>query len=188
MNALIARVGQVFLVVTLMGMFLLGAVPLSAQAILITVGQNKVGTLADAPLQYSLSIETPQSIEVQVLGISAGLAPTFRIFDLSGMIVAEVRNTAGATIVEGSASLSSPGDYIIEVSSANATGGQFLISVQAGEFLMPSLVLGENQVGMIAGGEQPGTVQPIRARAAECESASTGDHAGVRARLPCVRC
>lgn len=154
MNAAINGIPRRFLrlwlvVVSLISTLLLGTTLVSAQTtpIPITVGQNQAGTLADTSVQYSLNVETPQSIEVQVLGISSGLAPRFRILDPNGILLMEAANSAGVTIVEGAVHLTSPGAYLIEVSSANNTPGDFLISVQPGAPLLPPvpLLLGELQ-------------------------------------------
>lgn len=113
----------------------------------IEVGQNQAGTLADAPERYLLNSATPQRIKIQVLGITDGLAPRFRVLDPNGILIAEVGNSAEVSIIEGGVTLSVPGSYIIEVDSANNIPGDFLISVQSGEPLAPPhpLVLGELQ-------------------------------------------
>lgn len=132
------------LLVTLLS---IAAVNAQQPSLLIEVGQNQAGTLADAPERYLLNSDTPQSVHIQVLGITEGLAPRFRVLDPNGILIAEVGNSAEISIIEGSVTLSVPGSYIIEVDSANNISGDFLISVQAGEPLAPPepLVLGELQ-------------------------------------------
>lgn len=126
--------------ITLTFVFLLGAVTVSAQAAEpITIGENKTGQIVDAqtPARYSIQLASPMSIQVQVLAISQGLAPTFRVLDPSGVVILSATNPGTQTIVQGSPNLSTSGVYTIEVNSANGATGQFLLSVQAGAPLAP---------------------------------------------------
>ncbi|MCC6802215.1 MAG: SH3 domain-containing protein, partial [Anaerolineae bacterium] len=125
---------------TLLLLVLAGAVSVSAQnAIPIGVGENQTGQITDSstPVRYSISSAAPLSIQIQVLAISQGLAPTFRVVEPSGVVATNAINGGTQTIVQGTTSLTNPGTYTIEVSSANGATGQFLISVQAGAPLAP---------------------------------------------------
>jgi len=116
-----------------------GIVSAQASPIPILIGENQTGTLTDAvvSIPYSLVVTTPLSIRVQVLAISPGFAPTFRILDPSGVILIDAANPGTQTIAEGAPTLSSPGTYVIEIRSANQSSGQFLLSVQPGMPLAP---------------------------------------------------
>jgi hypothetical protein len=134
-----------FTFLTLLSALLIGALAVSAQdtAIPITIGENKTGNVTDpaAGVPYSLSVAAPQSIIIQVLAISQGFAPSFRVIDPGGIFVLDAANPGAQTIAQGSPNLSSPGSYTIEVFSANNTTGQFLISVQPGAPLAPPTAL-----------------------------------------------
>jgi uncharacterized protein YraI len=125
---------------TLLLLLLAGAVTVSAQVPTpITIGENQTGQVVDSsvPVRYSFISAAPLSVQIQVLAISQGLAPTFRVVDPGGVVILSGVNSGDQTIVQGSPNLSSPGTYTIEVSSANGATGQFLISVQAGAPLAP---------------------------------------------------
>lgn len=129
-----------FGLITLTFVLLLGAVTVSAQAAEpITIGENKTGQIVDAqtPARYSIQLASPMSIQVQVLAISQGFAPTFRVLDPSGVMILSATNPGTQTIVQGAPNLSTSGVYTIEVNSANGATGQFLLSVQAGAPLAP---------------------------------------------------
>ncbi|MFN8452124.1 MAG: SH3 domain-containing protein [Anaerolineae bacterium] len=120
---------------------LLGVVSVSAQtpATPITIGENKTGSVTDPSVgvPFTLAVAAPQSVNIQVLAISLGFAPTFRVIDPGGIVVLDAANPGTQTVAQGSPNLSSPGAYTIEVFSANNTIGQFLISVQPGAPLAP---------------------------------------------------
>ncbi len=139
---------QRWLALVILVFVLLGAVTVSAQnASPITVGENQTAQVADAltPIRFVISVASPLSIQVQVLAISPGLAPTFRVVDPGGVVILNTVNPGTQTIVQGTPNLSSPGSYTIEVSSANGATGQFLISVQAGAPLAPPQPLTQGQ-------------------------------------------
>ncbi|MFN8561905.1 MAG: SH3 domain-containing protein [Anaerolineae bacterium] len=144
-----------FAIVALICLFLIGAIVVSAQTAPtpITIGENQIGTITDTTegVQFSLSAAAPTSVEIQVLAISPGFAPMFRILDPTGIVVLDATGSSTQTIATGVPNLSSPGSYTIEVSSANGTPGQFLISVQPGTPLAPPppLVLGETRSGSV---------------------------------------
>ncbi len=132
-------------VVTFICLFFMGSLRLGAQAAgtPINIGENKTGQVLDAavPVQYSVTVAAPMSINVQLLAITPGFAPDFRVLDPSGLIILDGGNPGTQTIVQGVPNLSSPGVYIIEVRSANNTPGQYLISVQPGAPLAPPQTL-----------------------------------------------
>ncbi|MEP7291640.1 MAG: SH3 domain-containing protein, partial [Chloroflexota bacterium] len=121
----------------------------------IGVGENKTGNLSDTSpeVSYSIAVGAPQSIQVQALAISVGLAPTFRVLDPGGVVVLDAANTGAQTIVQGSINLASPGAYVIAVRAANGASGQFLLSIQAGAPLAAPqmLTLGQALDGTLNG-------------------------------------
>ncbi len=137
------------LIVICVVLLLIGALTASAQATPtpVTIGQNTIGSITDptAPVQYSLALGAPQSVNVQVLAVSQGFAPTFQILDPGGVVVMDTANPGTQTIVQGSPNLSSPGTYTIVIKSANNTAGQFLLSVQPGAPLAPPTPLTPGQ-------------------------------------------
>lgn len=120
---------------------IIGIAPAAAQTIPIPIaaGENRTGDLnSGAPVAtYSLSSTGSETVIVQVLAITPGLAPAIRVIDPGGVTVLDVANAAGANIVQSSLALSSPGVYLVEVRSAANTAGQFVISIQAGAPLAP---------------------------------------------------
>ncbi len=123
------------ILITSICMFLMGALTVSAQAPTpINVGENKTGEVvaADVPVLYSVTVGAPMSINLQVLAITSGFAPNFRVLDPAGVAILDSANASSQATVHGSVNLSSSDAYTIEVSSANSTPGQFLISLEAG--------------------------------------------------------
>src|SRR5690349_13749397 len=82
----------------------------------INIGENQTGeiTAAAAAVSYSVQISSPQTAIVQVLGITQGLAPTFRVFDPSGIVIHSAGNTTNQTSVQAALTLLSVGSYRIE--------------------------------------------------------------------------
>src|SRR5215216_3477560 len=90
---------------TLLLLLLAGAVTVSAQAPTpITVGENQTGQIVDSslPVRYSFASAAPLSVQIQVLAISQGLAPTFRVVDPGGVVILSGVNSGDQTIVQGS--------------------------------------------------------------------------------------
>ncbi len=127
------------LIASLIAIFLVGTLTISAQGTPITIGENETGNVTDAgsAVSYTLTVAAPMSVNVQVLAITPGFAPNFRMIDPGGIVVLDTSNPGTQTIVQGTPNLSSPGAYTIEVRSANGATGQFLISVQPGAPLAP---------------------------------------------------
>ena len=176
-----------FTVAALVCLLLLGVTSVSAQGSPppITIGENQIGAVSDAgsSVSYSLMVAAPQSVEIQVLAITPGFAPTFVVLDPAGSVVLDAANPGTQTIARGTPNLYSLGAYTIEVSSANNAGGQFLISIQAGAPLALPLALGEESARSDCGCEQQCAVRVARRRAAKCRNPGAGDHARLRASL-----
>jgi uncharacterized protein YraI len=130
-------------------MLLVGTLSVAAQGnpTPITIGENKTGSIdsVGTSTRYTLSVAAPMSVNIQILAISSGFAPNFRVVDPGGIVILDAANPGTQTIAQGSPNLSSPGSYTIEVFSANATSGQFLISVQPGAPLAPPQALSPGQ-------------------------------------------
>lgn len=167
-----ARLGRrSFVLVMLVFTLLAGVVSVGAQAATpLAIGENQTGQILDpaVPVRYAISSVTPISVQLQVLAISSGFAPTFRVIDPTGLVTATVPNNGTQTIVQGTANLASAGTYIIEVSSALNATGQFLISVQAGAPLAPP-------VPLPVGSPVNGTLNPQVTRQAYSFSGSETD-------------
>jgi hypothetical protein len=155
MNAAIRRRFW-FIIAALICGLAMGVVAATAQAdpIPIAIGENQIGELSDpaATALYSLTITSPQNVQVQALAISPGLAPMLRILDPLGIVVFDALNSGAQSTVQGAPFLASSGAYVIQVSSANGVAGQFLLSVQASALLTPPqpLVLGERVEGTVS--------------------------------------
>jgi len=137
------------LTLLLIMMLAIGAITVHAQAspTPINIGENKTGQVTDAStaVEYTVSVAAPQSVNIQVLAITAGLAPTFQVLDPGGVVILDTANPGTQTIAQGSPNLSSSGSYTIAVKTASSTTGQFLISVQPGAPLAPPIALAQGQ-------------------------------------------
>lgn len=129
--------------------------PLSVSAqietvIPIEIGQNISGEItAESPTQiFNLNVSVPTVIEVQVLALNPQFLPAFSVVDALGVTIQRVENSGAETTLRQNISLSTPGDYQIEIRGANGTSGQFVLSVQFGAALEPPqpLVLGQASV------------------------------------------
>ncbi len=105
-----------------------------AQGNTIQIGQNTIGTIsaANTTVDYKLVAQGGQTAAIQVLGLSQGFVPTFRVLNPAGTEILNVANSAGAATVSGNASFSGAGVYTISVGGANGSTGQFALSLQAG--------------------------------------------------------
>ena len=129
-----------FSVAMLLWALLISTLTVSAQATAtpINVGENKAGEIVDpdVPVLYTLTIGAPMSVNLQVLAITSGFAPNFRVLDPAGVVILDSANAITQAIVRAALNLSSANAaYTIEVHSANNTAGQFLISLEAGAAL-----------------------------------------------------
>jgi hypothetical protein len=117
-------------------LLLISAVTVAAQAAatLITLGENKTGSITDASNTslYSIEVGAPQSVIILMLALTPDFEPPFRVLNPSGIVVLDTTSSASQNIAQGTLNLSSSGSYTIEVRSANNSAGQFLISTQAG--------------------------------------------------------
>jgi len=146
-----------FIVVTMLAMATV--VPAFAQdgtlPLPIGIGENRAGAIDASNFlpQFSMNAAGPQSVQVQVLAITPGLLPAFRVFDPTGVTLENVGNTNGQTIVQSNINLPSSGLYTIEVQSANGAPGEFLLSLQGG---LPIAA----PISLVPGQGLPGIVDP----------------------------
>ncbi|MDX2161941.1 MAG: SH3 domain-containing protein [bacterium] len=113
----------------------------------IALGENKTGTLAaDSPTaEYVLLLEQPTRINVSLFAITPGLAPSLRVLDGSGVELGVSVNpgTQNAVQVDG---VNAPvGILRLQVSSASAQAGDFLLTVEA-EAAIPPVPLPLGQI------------------------------------------
>lgn len=151
---LVAR-KSLFGIFALLIMLCLGVVGVSAQAgTPLAVGQNATGetTATNAVARFTLQVTQPQTVVLQVLGITPGFAPSFTVIDPSGIQVQSVPNAGGPTTVQTPTSLSGIGAYTIEVTSASGVPGQFLISAQPGAPIQPPqpIQVGQSMTGQVS--------------------------------------
>jgi hypothetical protein len=160
------------MVAILLCIFLIGAASVSAQATPtpIMIGQNQTGNLTDASgsIQYTLTVKSSQSVTILALAVTSGFAPTFRVLDPAGVVVFDSATSGAQAIAQGTIDLASPGNYTIEVRSANNTAGQFLLGIQAGAPLTPPTAL-------VAGTPVGGSVDAKTTRQAYSFNGSTTD-------------
>lgn len=99
-------------------------------------GENLTGEITSTNPQpeYSLTVNAPESIVVQLLPLSDS-APRFRIIDLSGFVLGEGAPREGETIITAAAVLPSAGTYRILVEGV--IGTQYVISAGVGEIIPP---------------------------------------------------
>jgi hypothetical protein len=144
-----------FSLIVLVFLLLTGAVASAQGGTPLAIGENKAGAVdvAGAAAPFSISVAAPQSVNIQVLAITQGFSPTFRVLDPNGLVVLDVPPSSIGTTAQGSPSLSSSGSYTVEVRGANNSTGQFLISLQPGAPLLPpeALTLGQAVNGTVDG-------------------------------------
>ena len=126
-------------------LLLLGALIVSAQATppSIPIGENQTSSLTNASSTslFSVTVTTPQNINVLILATSPGFAPAFRVIDPNNAVIFDAANAQAQTIIQSSVTLASPGTYLIEVRSANNSAGQFTLSIQPGAPFNPPIPL-----------------------------------------------
>src|SRR5664279_757686 len=126
-------------------LLLIGALIVSAQATppSIPIGENQTSSLTNASSTslFSVTVTTPQNINVLILATSPGFAPAFRVIDPNNAVIFDAANAQAQTIIQSSVTLASPGTYLIEVRSANNSAGQFTLSIQPGAPFNPPIPL-----------------------------------------------
>ncbi|MBI1257088.1 MAG: SH3 domain-containing protein [Chloroflexi bacterium] len=100
----------------------------------IQIGQNATGSVtAEAnSASFALTVNAGDTALIQVLAISAGYAPNFRVVNAAGVEILNVANPEGKATLIGNASFNDAGVYTIVVGGENGSTGQFVLSLQAG--------------------------------------------------------
>lgn len=133
--------------------FMLTTLPIKAQNNVtpLNIGENKPGEIATsgATPSYTISIDTPNFVVVQVLALTQ-FTPSFRVISPFGIELINAEANENESIVQANVALPAVGDYMIEVLGGNAGAG-YVISVQQGELLPPpiALTLGERIIGEV---------------------------------------
>jgi len=122
------------------------AQPAFAQAgsiVPVSIGDNKTGeiTAAMPTVVYMLAVTDPQLASLQVIGLTPGFAPTLRVLTFGGVVQQTVQNLNNATLIQTTAGFTTAGQYLLEVTGANGSVGQFVLSVQGGPALPPPTAL-----------------------------------------------
>lgn len=123
------------------------AVLAQSDATPISIGQNAFGELtAEAnTARYSVTAAGGETATIQVLALSAGFVPRFRVVNPAGVEILVVSNPAGLNSLTGNASFPDAGDYRIEIAGENGTLGQFALSLQTGGSLPEAVELAADQ-------------------------------------------
>ena len=154
-----ARRSVLLSVVLLLWALLISALTVSAQttATPLNVGENKIGEIADpnASALYTLTIGAPVSVNLQVLAITSGFVPRFRVLNAAGVEVVNAANSNGLATITGSVSFDG-GTYTIEVTGVNGSIGQFVLSLQPGAVLPePTTLTVDQPVTATVGSQAP---------------------------------
>ncbi|MEO8393027.1 MAG: SH3 domain-containing protein [Chloroflexota bacterium] len=130
---------------SLICLLLIGALIVSAQATppSILIGENQTSSLTDASSTslFSVTVTTPQNINVLILATSPSFAPAFRVIDPNNAVIFDAANAQAQTLIQSPVTLASLGTYLIEVRSANNSAGQFTLSIQPGAPFNPPIPL-----------------------------------------------
>ncbi|MCA9910648.1 MAG: SH3 domain-containing protein [Anaerolineae bacterium] len=135
--------------VMLFGFILVGVAPAAAQAATpISVGQNVQGELSQQQprIEFDLTINTPQVVIIQALGLTPGLAPAFSVLTPSGIVVGTNANPDDANLIASTVNLTETGVYAILVERASADFGQFVLTVQPAAPATPPIPINLGQV------------------------------------------
>jgi uncharacterized protein YraI len=99
----------------------------------IAIGENKVATVsAGVSHDFVFSAAAGQTITIQALAITPGLAPAFAVLEIDATLVENFDNPLLQSTVTGVVSLSEAGDYIISVATRNGVEGDVLVTVAEG--------------------------------------------------------
>ena len=112
-------------VAMLLWAFLISTLTVSAQANAtpINVGENKAGEVVDldVPVRYSLTVGAPMSVNLQVLAITSGFAPNFRVLDPIGVVILDSANASTQATVRAGSIYPAPTPPIPSKSTARIT-------------------------------------------------------------------
>jgi hypothetical protein len=114
----------------------------------IAIDQNIFGELtADTTAaRYAVTASGGESASIQVLALSEGFAPRFRVINPAGVEMLVVANPNGVNSLVGNASFADAGVYLIEITGENGTLGQYALSLQPGAALPEAIDLVVDQL------------------------------------------
>jgi uncharacterized protein YraI len=123
------RVKSLFILV--MVFMSLGVV--QAQTPSITIGENLVAEVRPTvPYDFSFSANQGQTVTIQALAITPGLAPAVAVLEQGAVLLENFDNPLSQSTVSGVVTFEAAGDYIISVATSNGVEGQVLVSVAEG--------------------------------------------------------
>ena len=126
-----------------LSLLLCGTALAQGEATPIAIGENDFGELtAEVSIaQYSVTATGGETARIQVLALSEGFVPRFRLVNPAGVEILTVPNPDGLNMLTSSASFADAGAYLIEIQSENNTVGQFALSLQPGAALPEAVEL-----------------------------------------------
>ena len=153
----------------------------------IALGQNKPGEISAANPQPSFlfSASAGQSVIVEVLGLTDGLAPQLTILTASNALVQAFGNPTLSSSLSATITFPQAGDYVLQVSGINGAVGQFALRVAAAAPAEPPtpLVVGQPVTGTLAPGEQAAFTFSTPAEASLLLSLATNGLQGLTAEI-----
>jgi hypothetical protein len=119
----------------------------------LTVGEI---TSANPNPAYRITAAAGQSLQIEVVEVTFGLAPQFTLNDANGALVQAVGNPSLSSNVVDTMAFVLAGDYVVSVSSVNGTTGQFVIRISEAAPAIPPTALGVGQPinGTLNSGQQ----------------------------------
>ena len=124
----------------------------------IALGQNKPGEISAANPQpaFLFTATAGQSVIVEVLGLTDGLAPQLTIQTASNALVQAFGNPTLGSSLSATITFPQAGDYVLQVSGVNGAVGQFALRIAAAAPAEPPtpLAVGQPATGTLAPGEQ----------------------------------
>lgn len=123
----------------------------------VVVGQDKVGEISvvNPSPSYIFNAQANQQVTIRVSAVASPVVPQFTIFNGNGVLVQAVGNPTLSNSVEGIVTFALAGVYNIQVSSADGSAGQFVLSVLSTQPAIPPTPLLPNRPveGTLASGE-----------------------------------
>jgi hypothetical protein len=119
----------------------------------LTVGEI---TSANPNPAFRFSAAAGQSLQIEVVEVTFGLATQLTLNDANGALVQAVGNPSLSSTVEDTVAFEQPGDYVVSVSSVNGMIGQFVIRISEAAPAVPPTPLGVGQPisGTLGSGQQ----------------------------------
>lgn len=131
---------------------------------LVDPSANTLGSItATAPTaQFMIANTASQLVTIQVLGISPGFAPSFRVLNPGAAVILEVGNSKGESSASGQAVFAITGAYMIEVSGEGGSGGEFVLTLQQASIPAPVELVSGEVVSAVVNSEIPVHLYRVR--------------------------